>query len=278
MRTLYVTDLDGTLLNTESRINPESLSIINELVEQGMLFTYATARSLESASVVTEGLRLTMPVIVYNGAFIMRPRTQEPSLPGEILYSQFFTREEAGFIRENLEKAGISPLVYSSIRERESVSWNTARENEGIKHYLSNRRWDRRLRPLESAEGLYDGNIFYYTCIGEKEELMPLYEVFSRDRRLRCTIQQELYRPEYWCEVMPGKATKAQAIRTLKDMYGCDRVVSFGDAINDIPMFELSDECYAVENAVPELKSAATGIVGSNDGDGVAKWLRENVK
>lgn len=278
MRTLYVTDLDGTLLNTESRINPESLSIINELVEQGMLFTYATARSLESASVVTEGLRLAMPVIVYNGAFIMRPRTQEPSLPGEILYSQFFTREEAGFIRENLEKAGISPLVYSFIRERESVSWNTARENEGIKHYLSNRRWDRRLRPLESAEGLYDGNIFYYTCIGEKEELMPLYEVFSRDRRLRCTIQQELYRPEYWCEVMPGKATKAQAIRTLKDMYGCDRVVSFGDAINDIPMFELSDECYAVENAVPELKSAATGIVGSNDGDGVAKWLRENVK
>ena len=278
MRTLYVTDLDGTLLNTESRINPESLSIINELVEQGMLFTYATARSLESASVVTEGLRLTMPVIVYNGAFIMRPRTQEPSLPGEILYSQFFTREEAGFIRENLEKAGISPLVYSFIRERESVSWNTARENEGIKHYLSNRRWDRRLRPLESAEGLYDGNIFYYTCIGEKEELMPLYEVFSRDRRLRCTIQQELYRPEYWCEVMPGKATKAQAIRTLKDMYGCDGVVSFGDAINDIPMFELSDECYAVENAVPELKSAATGIVGSNDGDGVAKWLRENVK
>ena len=243
-----------------------------------MLFTYATARSLESASVVTEGLRLTMPVIVYNGAFIMRPRTQEPSLPGEILYSQFFTREEAGFIRENLEKAGISPLVYSFIRERESVSWNTARENEGIKHYLSNRRWDRRLRPLESAEGLYDGNIFYYTCIGEKEELMPLYEVFSRDRRLRCTIQQELYRPEYWCEVMPGKATKAQAIRTLKDMYGCDRVVSFGDAINDIPMFELSDECYAVENAVPELKSAATGIVGSNDGDGVAKWLRETVK
>jgi hydroxymethylpyrimidine pyrophosphatase-like HAD family hydrolase len=308
MRTIYVTDLDGTLLNTESRINPESLSIINELVEQGMLFTYATARSLESASVVTEGLRLTMPVIVYNGAFIMRPRTQEPSLtgdnlfsggpsfpennsfpgeisllrqnlfPGEILYSQFFTREEAGFIRENLEKAGISPLVYSFIRERESVSWNTARENEGIKHYLSNRRWDRRLRPLESAEGLYDGNIFYYTCIGEKEELMPLYEVFSRDRRLRCTIQQELYRPEYWCEVMPGKATKAQAIRTLKDMYSCDRVVSFGDAINDIPMFELSDECYAVENAVPELKRAATGIVGSNVGDGVAKWLRENVK
>lgn len=28
----------------------------------------------------------------------------------------------------------------------------------------------------------------------------------------------------------------------------CDRIVSFGDALNDIPMFQISDECYAVEN------------------------------
>ena len=77
MRTLYVTDLDGTLLNTKDRINPESLRIINELVGRGMLFTYATARSLESACVVADGLTLTMPVIVYNGAFIMRPDTKE---------------------------------------------------------------------------------------------------------------------------------------------------------------------------------------------------------
>lgn len=43
----------------------------------GEVFTYATARSLESASVVTAGLRFGMPVIVYNGAFILRPDTRE---------------------------------------------------------------------------------------------------------------------------------------------------------------------------------------------------------
>lgn len=52
MRTLYVTDLDGTLLNRNERINQYSLDIINDLVEKGMLFTYATARSLVSASVI----------------------------------------------------------------------------------------------------------------------------------------------------------------------------------------------------------------------------------
>lgn len=270
MRTLYVTDLDGTLLNTKDRINPESLRIINELVSRGMLFTYATARSLESACVVAEGLTLTSPVIVYNGAFIMRPDTKE------IISSLYFTEEEAGFVRRILEQSQISPLVYSFVQGRERVSWNTARENEGIKRYLSKRKGDRRLRPLEDGERLYDGNVFYYTCIGEKEELMPLYEIFSGDERFRCTLQQELYRPEYWCEIMPRKATKAEAIRTLKNLWNCDRIVSFGDAINDIPMFRISDECYAVENAVPELKRAATGIVDSNDKDGVAKWLAQN--
>ena len=43
-------------------------------------------------------------------------------------------------------------------------------------------------------------------------------------------------------------------------------------------MFQVADECYAVENAVDELKQIATDIIGSNEDDGVAKWLERNVK
>ena len=75
--TLYVTDLDGTLLNQVGRIPPESLEILNRLMARGMLFTYATARSYVSASVVTDGLRVSAPVIVYNGAYILRPDSGE---------------------------------------------------------------------------------------------------------------------------------------------------------------------------------------------------------
>ena len=62
-----------------------------------------------------------------------------------------------------------------------------------------------------------------------------------------------------------------------KEMFGCNKIISFGDSINDIPMFEMSDECYAVANAMDEVKAAATGIIDSNEDDGVAKWLLENV-
>ena len=93
--------------------------------------------------------------------------------------------------------------------------------------------------------------------------------------RCYCNFQQEFYQPEYWCELMPREATKANAIIRLKAMLGCDRVVAFGDALNDIPMFQIADECYAVENAVEELKALATGSIASNEQDGVAKWLLE---
>ena len=105
---------------------------------------------------------------------------------------------------------------------------------------------------------------------------MPVYKILSRDGRFHVTLQRELYRPEYFCEVMPRGATKANAVRKLRDVYGCDHVVSFGDAVNDIPMFEASDECYAVANAVPELRERASGVIGSNEEDGVARWLAEH--
>ena len=267
---LYVTDLDGTLLNKQSRINEESIQIINDLIGQGMLFTYATARSLVSASVVAQGLSTDIPVIAYNGAFIIHPST------GKIRSQESFGAEESQDVTDVVEKYGISTLVYSYVEGAEKVSWLTERENEGIKNYLSARKGDRRLRPVSKLEDLYQGDMFYFTCVGEQEELAPVYDIFSRDCRFRCTIQQELYRQEYFCEIMPAKATKAEAVRKLKRLWDCDKVVSFGDAVNDIPMFEASDECYAVENAVDELKAIATGVIESNESDGIAKWLKRN--
>jgi len=272
MRVLYVSDLDGTLLNTQDAISPYSIDVINRLVEAGMLFTYATARSLISASVVTKGLNSRIPVIAYNGTFLFEPET------GKILASESFSPEERVCVREVLTAYGISPVVYSFVDETEKVSWDISCENEGKKRYFSNRTGDRRLRPLENEEGLYDGEIFYYTCIGEKSDLEQIYNVFSNDERYTCTLQQELYRPEYWCEIMPRKATKYDAILKLKELLHCDKVISFGDSINDIPMFKISDECYAVANAADSLKEIATGVIGDNNSDSVAKWLEENAR
>ena len=271
-KTLYVTDLDGTLLNESDKISPFSIRTINSLVDQGMIFTYATARSLVSASKVTDGLSTNIPIIAYNGAFIFQPSTSI------VLSKEDFTDEQRRKVRKTLIEYGVNTLVYSFVNRVERVSWIPEMENEGVKRYLSKRKGDPRLRPVKDHDALYEGEVFYYTCIGTKEELQPIYDIFSKEEDYRCTLQQELYRPEYWCEIMPSRASKYNAIKKLKEMWDCSKVISFGDSINDIPMFEVSDECYAVENAVDELKAVATGIIESNQNDGVAKWLLENYK
>lgn len=76
---------------------------------------------------------------------------------------------------------------------------------------------------------------------------------------------------------MPREASKSNAIKQLKELLKCDKLVTFGDGKNDIDMFELSDECYAVKNADEELKKYATAVISSNDEDGVAHWLEEKL-
>ncbi|MBO4457065.1 MAG: HAD-IIB family hydrolase [Butyrivibrio sp.] len=84
------------------------------------------------------------------------------------------------------------------------------------------------------------------------------------------------YTNEQWLEILPKAASKANAIKQLKAHLNCDRVISFGDGKNDIDMFEIADESYAVENANADLKKIATAVIPSNDEDGVARWLSEN--
>ena len=132
---------------------------------------------------------------------------------------------------------------------------------------------------LKTNENLYDGEVFYFGCIGPRNMFEEAHKIISQDERYTCTLQPEPYnKDEYWLEIMPRKATKANAILKLKEILGCDRVISFGDAMNDIPMFRISEECYAMENAVNDLKALATEVIDSNNDDGVARWLAENIK
>lgn len=272
MKTLYVTDLDGTLLNSKIMVSENSKEIINSLVEKGMSFTFATARSLVSAKRVTSGLNIKVPVVVYNGAFIMNYNT------GEVIHSCNFSHREVDFVTQKLKKYNLIPLVYSFNNGKECVSYNKNYVNDGTRIYLESRKGDKRLTPLDSNRNLYDGEVFYFTIISTEKELIPFYNEICKDENLRVTLQQDIYNEYFWCEIMPQNASKAHGIGCLKEIMGFDKVVSFGDAQNDIPMFLNSQECYAVSNGVKELKDISTKEILSNDRDGVALWLKENYK
>lgn len=267
MKTLYVTDLDGTLLRRDQTLSDFTVNTINGLVEKGMHFSYATARSIITAAKVTPGLSTKFPVIVHNGTLIRRPDC------GELLAGHFFGKD-AALILDDLTAHGIYPIVYSLMDGQEKFSYWPEKSTVGMKSFIGTRQNDPRERKVKDVAALYDGQPYYITCVDDREKLLPFYEKYKD--RFHTILYEEIYSGDDFLEFMPKAASKAHAVLELKALLGCEKLVVFGDGLNDLDLFHAADEAYAVENAVAELKAIATGIIGSNESDGVAKWLAEN--
>lgn len=267
MKTLYVSDLDGTLLHSDEITSDFTNQTINHLVENGLLFSYATARSYQTSHKVTKGIKAKIPLIIYNGTMVV------DNIDGTFLIKNFFGDDSKEVIRD-LVSHQIYPIVYSFIDGVEKFSYIESKINAGMKLFTDTRKGDKRETLIDTVDELEQGEIFYLTCIDTKEKLEPFYEKYKDI--YHCVLHLDIYTHVYWLEIMPREASKANAIKQLKKLLDCDRLVVFGDGKNDMDMFQLADEAYAVENAVEELKKIATAVIESNNEDGVAKWLLEN--
>lgn len=268
MRILYISDLDGTLLRSDAKTSAYTNHVINELVSKGMLFSYATARSYHTATAVTRGLNAAIPIITYNGAVILQNDTYD------IITKNTFSDKEKDDISNALLNHDIYPIVYSYVSGKEKFSYLQSKCNRATMEFVLTRENDVRQNPVETEKELESGDVFYFTCIDEYEKLEPLYTQFKE--KYHCIFQRDIYSGEHFLEIIPKAVSKANAASQLKQLLKADYIVAFGDGKNDIELFEAADESYAVENAVGELKAIATGIIDSNDHDGVAKWLYHN--
>jgi len=80
-------------------------------------------------------------------------------------------------------------------------------------------------------------------------------------------------------QIMHKSATKANAVAALARYWNIaqSEIVAFGDDLNDIDLLIYTGVGVAVANALDEVKVVAKHICDTNENDGVAKWLEENV-
>lgn len=265
MKTLYLCDLDGTLLRSDLSISDHTCRVIRSAVEAGVCFAFATARSRTTALKVTAGLSVPLPMIAYNGAFIVDTQS------GEILHKRVFTAAEAEEIYGCMERFGLSPIVYRLVGGRERFSFCPDRVNRQTMEFIESRGEDPRRDALAAGEDILSGEPFYFNCIAEEAALLGAYEQLRG--KYEVLYYDDIYSGERWLELMPKGATKAGGALVLRDMLGCGRIAAFGDSVNDIALFEIADEKYAVANADPRLKALADEVIPSNDEDGVASVL-----
>ena len=271
--TLYISDLDGTLLNSDAALSAFTLEAVNALIQRGIAFTYATARSFSSATRVTQGLRLSLPVITFNGAVITDPVT------GVKLSCSQIDAETLSQAALAFQSAGLTPLVYTVIDGQEKCAWLPEGATDAMKRYAAARFGSGRMRQPANVSGLYEGEVFYLSVIGPFNTISRVRDALLPISGLHALMQEDAYIPgTYWLEAYRSDVSKGAAAISLKASCGADKLICFGDSLNDIPLFRAADAGCAVANAREELKALAAYRLDANDADGVAVWLVKNAE
>ena len=269
---LYVSDLDGTLLNDRQGLSATTVEIINGLVAEGLLFTVATARSPGPVVKLLHDLDLRLPIIGMNGAAVADPAT------GALLHRATLSAPvTAGLVDERLA-AGLNPFVFTMDEAGEHHVYHRTIGNDCERTWVDNRLalGDRRFRQVDDLAPAYAEEIFAVTVLAPRADLVPLHDRAAADPQLYAHLSPDIYVDGFWwLETHHADANKGAAVTWVAEHVAADRIVCFGDNGNDLPMFAVADEAYAMAGASPEVLAAATAMIGSHTDDAVARFLRD---
>lgn len=268
---LFVTDLDGTLINKDRQVTKKSEEIINELIKSGMNFTVATARTPATAVEILQNLDLKLPVALMNGVLIYDTK--------ELKYIDIkdINIESTYKILDIFEKYNKNPLVYGIV---DNHLWVYHKEFEHAYEYnFYKERADKELKTFVKIsnykESVLKSSIINFVAFDEYEKIKSIAEEIEKIEGINVNYYKDVYEDCYFLEAYISEASKANGIKYLSKYINYKNVICFGDNLNDIPMFELANEAYATANATEEVKKIATGVIGSCEEEGVAEFLKE---
>jgi Cof subfamily protein (haloacid dehalogenase superfamily) len=270
---LLVSDLDGTLLRSDTSLSDVARDGLNRLVAAGVALTVASARSTAAMRPMLPGLDLLLPVIEHNGAYISDLRT------GEHLVTNALDPAVAG---KAVELLG-DPIVTSWDGVRDRVHFGVDL-NAGAGWFIGEKRRYADPRLVETADlrAVADSEQVVMLCSYVRDEDAPRVAAQVQDavgEGARVWAALNSYSPG-WSEVVLQSplATKGAAILELRQRLDLDGEITVcGDHVNDLPMFAVADRRIAPGNARPEVLAAASVVTGTNDDDGVVTYLLDQL-
>ena len=269
---IYVSDLDGTLLNSEGKLNEFTVKNIKMLMDRGVKFTIASARSIFTAIDFINELDLSIPIVLRNGAFIYDPVNRKVLMQKLLSYDQILPVLEF-FIDE-----GLNPIVHHTSDEKLFVDY-TRIDNYGEKHYINSRleAGDNRFRKVDSYIYGSDSEFISMCVIGENTIQDKAYKKVEKLFPEGYIIHKyvDTYSNHTWIEINHPEATKKNAITFILEYLGETEYTAFGDNINDIGMLENSSIAYIPEDSYLDKAGYNYKKTKPIDEDGVTKKILE---
>lgn len=271
MKHLFVTDMDGTLLNEHSKVSPTSAKIISDLSRQGALITVATARTPATVEPLLEDTYTSLPAIVMTGAAMWDRNNRS------YVNTHPFDGDADHQLLAVMRSEGIEPFVYTffdgdpllhvfrnSPLSDNDIRFMDERRVSGLKEFHID-------QPM--PEG---GHTMLLFAMGPRERIFAAADKIRALRICSVSAFTDIFGEDTGIlELFAPGVSKASAVQALKSQTGADRLIVYGDNLNDLPMMAVADESVAVANALPEVKAAATRVIGPNTADAVARDIMQ---
>ena len=270
---LYISDLDGTLLNQSAELSEYTKNKLNKLIESGINFSIATARSTTSTCKIMEGVNLNIPIILMNGVSVYDFKQKK-------YIKTHFIGDATAKVTGKLKELGVTGLMYELKDEKITVYYESL-DQKPIRDFVKERiaKYNQTFHKANILSDISAEHIIYFTLIDTYDRIMSVYNSLSEISDLNSVIYKDNYSHDLWfLELFNAAASKQTATAFLRMEYGFEHITCFGDNLNDLPMFKASDYKVAVKNAKEEVKAVADFICGDNVNDGVVRWLEENVR
>ncbi|MGI6020342.1 MAG: Cof-type HAD-IIB family hydrolase [Lachnospiraceae bacterium] len=269
-RKVFFTDLDKTLLNSDKKISPDTMSTLKEFTEAGNLVVPCTGRPTGSVwkSYNSLGLKDICPyVISYNGGEIINMHKKE------ILFRTHLTAEQ---IIES-EKLARKYNIYSQTFTDTHIV--TTKYTECTKRYQKYE-----YMPVIETNDILD------TMAGDLPIKMLYIELsdFERLAQLEHALKHHFgdtanicYSDPIYLELLPNTSGKGNGLKNFCRLFNIpiEDTIAAGDEENDIPMVSSAALGIAMKNGIDEIKAVADIITPfDNDNDGLVPILRQIIE
>ncbi|MDE7410518.1 MAG: HAD family hydrolase [Paramuribaculum sp.] len=277
MRQLFVTDLDGTLLNSQSRVSDTSARILSHLTDQGALITVATARTPATVVPLLSHTRIKGPAIVMTGAALYDLNEQK------FIHRCVIPDNTVTAIIDILHEAHLNAFVYNvdaadpKIINTYYFGTPSAKEQKFIdeRSHLSLKRIHINRSDLSITN--LPGETSLIFCLGPADAIIPAAQALRESGMCSVSDYPDIFNHTIrYLEIFAPGVSKANAIERLRRHYSADRLIVFGDNLNDLPMMRIADTAVAVANALEAVREAADIVIESNDTDAVARFIAEH--
>lgn len=255
---LFVTDMDGTLLNNERKISDGNKHAIKRAVDAGVVFTIATGRMYASALPYAQELEIDVPIITYNGAMIK-------TVSGKEIYASYL---DESLVKDLLDFAKEQEL-YIQVYSDDKLYFKEANEQSAYYEMACG------VKGTAVGEDIYNYNtkVPKMLIMGKTPEESDRAVELVRQRfggRIDCMKSSPIY-----VELIKPGVNKASAIAKLAEILEIpsEQVLAIGDSSNDVSMLTSVAISVAMGNANADASAAARYMVTDNEHDGVAEAI-----